>query len=132
MHRFNRTSNRDEGCGKNAKVESSGQERGRRRAYWDLTHEDLGAPEQDEDPLDTDDATSTQAPYELAASARLMRKRKLWDECETDQTLSAIWNRVESEHEETTQSQSLQQQQELFTSGRFQHKRVAGASAALC
>ena len=43
----------------------------RRREYWDLTHKDLGALEEDEDPLaeamGTDDLISTQAPSKLAA-----------------------------------------------------------------
>ena len=47
------------------------QRRRRQRESWDLAHEDPGALGQDEDPLgeakDTEDATSTRGPSELAA-----------------------------------------------------------------
>ena len=72
------------------------QRRRRQEENWDLTHEDPGALEQDEDPLaeakDTEDATRTQVPSELAAplasettasAAVSDADRKLWDQCKT-------------------------------------------------
>ena len=81
------------------------QRRRTQKESWDLAHEDPGALGQEEDPLaeakDTEDATSTRGPSELAAplasettasAAVSDADRKLWYESKTDQTLSVIWN----------------------------------------